>query len=90
MPGRLNLWLRGLPDPLSMTKVGNSYEAGFGIRQDYGEAIRWYKKSADRGDADAMRQLGRLYESGRGVSKNAVEAQQWYTRAARQQADPSQ
>jgi TPR repeat protein len=72
-----------------MTKVGNFYEAGFGVRQDYAEAIRWYKRSADRGDPGAMRQLAKLYESGRGVAKNAAEAQQWNAKAAKREANSS-
>jgi TPR repeat protein len=75
---------------MSMTKVGSLYEAGRGVRKDYAQAVNWYRKSADRGDASAMKQLGKLYESGQGVPKNPAEAREWYARAAKLEANPAQ
>jgi TPR repeat protein len=58
------------------------------VRKDYAQAANWYRKSADRGDAAAMKQLGKLYENGRGVPKSPTEAQQWYAKAAKLEATP--
>ena len=33
--------------------------------QDYAEAVRWYRKAADQGDADAQSNLGGMYANGR-------------------------
>ena len=31
------------------------------VTQDYGEAMRWYQKAADQGNADAQSNLGLMY-----------------------------
>ena len=36
------------------------YEKGLGVSQDYGQAIKWYRKAAEKGDARAMTNF-RLY-----------------------------
>jgi hypothetical protein len=41
--------------------LGDSYENGRGVPQDYAAAIRWYLKSADRGYAAAQVPLAWLY-----------------------------
>jgi len=30
------------------------YEKGLGIPQDYAQAVNWYRKAANQGDADAQ------------------------------------
>ena len=32
--------------------LGNMYFHGRGVPQDYAEAVRWYRKAADQGDAE--------------------------------------
>ena len=49
-----------------------------------GEAVRWYRLSADQGYAAAQYNLGRLYAYGYGVGQDRVEARKWITRAADQ------
>src|ERR1051325_1625270 len=41
--------------------LGWLYNIGSGVRQDYGEAARWWRKAADRGNAIAQTALGYLY-----------------------------
>ncbi|MCD7798643.1 MAG: sel1 repeat family protein, partial [Akkermansiaceae bacterium] len=59
---------------------------GEGVEQDYAEAVRWYQKAANRGDAWGLGQcaLGNCYENGYGVEKNVKEAAHWYRKAAEQ------
>ncbi|MGH8677806.1 MAG: tetratricopeptide repeat protein, partial [Burkholderiales bacterium] len=59
------------------------YESGKGIDKDYVEALAWYRKSAAKGDASAMRAIGRLYRLGLGVSMDLAEAWAWHSVAAR-------
>jgi TPR repeat protein len=40
------------------------------VAQDYGEAMRWYRKAADQGDATAQAAIGWLYEHGEGVAQD--------------------
>lgn len=53
-------------------------------RNDNGTAIRWWKKSADQGNAQAMFFLGRVYEyDSEYISANKKLAASWYAKAAR-------
>jgi TPR repeat protein len=55
-----------------------------GVPQDYVEAVKWYRKAAEQGDANGQVMLGLMYDLGRGVSLNPAEAVKWYTMAAEQ------
>jgi TPR repeat protein len=58
------------------------YENGRGVKQDYREAVQWYRKAADHGDAAAQFNLGTLYANGRGVAVDYVEAYHWLSLAS--------
>lgn len=58
------------------------YQEGFGVRKDYGEALRWYTLSAEQGNPDAEYSLGVMYLNGQGVRKDLAEALKWLRRAA--------
>jgi TPR repeat protein len=60
------------------------YADGRGVQIDDAEAVRWYKKAAERGNAAAQYHLGARYTLGRGVQKDEVEADRWIRRAAEQ------
>jgi TPR repeat protein len=64
--------------------TGWHYDHGVAVRQDYAEAARWYRKSAEQDDAIAQNQLGVLYEEGQGVPRNPAEALKWFGRSAEQ------
>ena len=46
------------------------------------EAVRWFRRSANRSNLWAQANLGFMYENGSGVRRDRVEAVQWYRRAA--------
>ncbi|MFB3079092.1 MAG: tetratricopeptide repeat protein [Lysobacterales bacterium] len=69
---------------LAQNNLGWMYQNGFGVQQDYAEAIKWFHQAAEQGFADAQRHLARMYFRGVGVSQNYTEAFQWYQRAAEQ------
>ena len=48
------------------------------------EAVKWYRKAADQGNAPAQYNLGNMYRTGQGVAKDEVEAVKWYRKAADQ------
>ncbi len=52
------------------------------MKQDYAEAVKWYRKAADKGDAAAQLNLGIMYYHGRGVAQDYVEGHQWLNLAA--------
>ncbi len=53
-------------------------------RQDYAEALRWYRMAAEQGHADAQFHMGLMYNNGWGVRKNYAEALRWHRKAAGQ------
>jgi TPR repeat protein len=58
------------------------YEHGLGVKEDQTEAVYWYRKAAEQGDANAQFQMGKRYAEGKGVEANDVEAFNWYFKAA--------
>ena len=74
-----------IPDNTSaQVRIGYMYEAGQGVNQDYAEAVRWYRRAAEQGDAEGQLNLGYMYENGMVVSQDYAEAVRWYRRAAEQ------
>ena len=60
------------------------YAEGLGVPQDAAEAVAWYRRAAEQGDATAQSNLGAMYAEGLGVPQDAAEAVAWYRRAAEQ------
>ncbi|MGR9087132.1 MAG: tetratricopeptide repeat protein [Gammaproteobacteria bacterium] len=58
--------------------LGQLYEQGKGVNQDYKEAMRWYLNSAIQDHSKAQYHLGRMYETGSGVDRDYVRAYMWY------------
>lgn len=72
-----------------MAESGNAMAQGhlaqqFEAKQDYANAVYWYKKAAIQGYAGAQHNLANLYEDGNGVSQDHREAFYWYLKAAEQ------
>ena len=59
-------------------------------QKDYVEAVKWYRKAAEQGYADAQHSLGFLYFNGVGVLKDYVQAHIWWNLAASQGNDQAQ
>ena len=56
-------------DEFAQSDLGDMYENGKGVLQDYKEAVKWYRLAAEQGDEFARSNLGIMYENGRGVPK---------------------
>ena len=54
-----------------------------GLEEDR-EAVKWYRRVAEQGNASAQHLLGLMYVNGRGVPRDDREAVKWYRRAAEQ------
>ena len=67
-------------DPEVQNALGDKYY----YAKDYEQAVYWYRKSAEQGDATAQCNLGVIYENGYGVTKNLNEARKWYQLSAAQ------
>ena len=64
--------------------LGYLHHISLGVKQDYKEALKWYKLSAMQGDAVGQRGLGALYQHGDAVVQDYVESLKWYKLAAAQ------
>jgi TPR repeat protein len=64
--------------------LGDFYATGRGGTQDDAEAARWYRLSADQGNAVAQTKLGQCYAAGSGVAHDDAEAARWYRLSADQ------
>ena len=60
--------------------LGFMYLRGDGVSQDYQEAVKWYRLSAEQGVRGARAQfhLGTFYEQGQGVPQDYVSAHMWW------------
>jgi uncharacterized protein len=54
------------------------------VPQDYGEAVKWFRKAADQGNPFAQIKLAEMYSDGRGVPQDYGEAVKWFRKAADQ------
>ena len=67
--------------------MGSMYAQGQGLNQDYKEAVKWYRLSAEQGYADGQSNLGIMYAEGRGVTQDYLRAQMWFNLAASKLTD---
>ena len=61
--------------------LGVMYSSGKGVKQNYAEAVKWYRKAAEQSDADAQAYLGVMYSNGEGVKRNPSKAKEWFRKA---------
>ena len=53
------------------------YYKGMGVPKDDTEAVKWFSKAAEQGDAEGQRFLATMYYLGSGVSVDYVAAYMW-------------
>jgi TPR repeat protein len=54
------------------------YRSGDGVPKDSAEAVKWFRKAAEQGNAVAQNILGAMYARGDGVPKDLVQAHAWH------------
>ncbi len=70
-------------DPKAATNIGWLFARGEGgVKQNFKEAMQWWKFAASRGYTPAMNNVGLLYAEGQGVERDYEEAFKWWMRAA--------
>jgi TPR repeat protein len=60
------------------------FEWAEGVALDRGEAMKWYRKAAEQGNAKAQASLGRLLASGLAGKRDRVEAYYWLWKGTEQ------
>jgi type II secretory pathway predicted ATPase ExeA len=70
-----------------LNDINELYTSGYNFdrQKNYKEAVRWYRKAAERGHAQAQVNLGTLYSKGLGVGRDYTETVKWYRKAAEQE-----
>jgi TonB family protein len=63
-------------------ELANDYLLGIGVRQNFAEAMKWFRKAADRGHLAAQFQLGQMYHEGNGIARDDSEALKWLGKSA--------
>ena len=74
----------------AQVRLGNFFFYGRGVKQDYGEAVKWYRKAAEQGDMEAQYRLILCYLTGKGVEKDDHEAAEWCARAGEKDMVPAE
>ena len=64
--------------------LGNMYYNGEGVKQDYKEANKWFRKAGDQGYAESQYYLAWSYQHGQGVKQDDKEASKWFRKAGDQ------
>lgn len=68
----------------SQIELGRCYLTGIGVEKNEVEAVKWFRKAADRGNDEGQVLLGLCYFNGLGVETDETEAIKWFHRAAKQ------
>jgi Sel1 repeat-containing protein len=66
---------------ITRNNLGFMHAHGRGVPQDYAEAVKWLRRAAEQGLADAQNDLGCMYAHGRGVPQDYLMAHIWYNLA---------
>ena len=94
-PDRLDIDVTELPiaalreraeagDAAAQTELGERYENGRDVAQDYAVAVSWFRRAAEQGYAPGQAALGFMYGRGRGVAQDDAAGVRWHRRAADQ------
>ncbi len=71
--------------------LGQIYYYGLAGMRDDNQAVFWFQKAAEQGDAKGQYLLGRMYTEGKGgLQESESQALIWYEKAAAQGYDPAQ
>ena len=81
---------QSVSEVITQYNIGLMYAGGFGVNQDYEEAVRWYQMAAEKGYAPAQIELGVMHAEGWGVSQNYISAHMWFDLAAVRLTDEKQ
>lgn len=82
-------WLRKAADLGSINALNGLASIHY-RKQEFTEALAWFRKAAAKNDASAQFNIGNIYNRGKAVQQNESEAIKWFTLAANQNEDRAQ
>ena len=62
-------------------ELAKHYYNGWGVRQDYGKALHYFKKACDLGNAQSCALAGGAYDFGKGTKKDYKLAKSYYEKS---------
>lgn len=65
-------------DALAMNNMGDMYENGLGVKQDFQKAIECFQNAIDNGEPTGYLSLGYVYQVGDGVEVDLQKAKEYY------------
>jgi len=68
----------------SANYLGLMHENGILVKENWAEAVRWIRKSAEQGNSEGQFLFGRVYQFGIAVPQNRQEAIKWFDKAGDQ------
>lgn len=71
-------------DAAAQNEVGGWYYRGRHVKQNYGEALQWWAKSAEQGNVQAIGNMGLCYQTGHGIAADSLKATRLYQRSIRE------
>ena len=66
----------------AQVELGHCYHKGEGVKKDFKEAVKWYRKAADNGNGLAEFCLGICYKNGWGVNKDLQQAEKLFCKSS--------
>lgn len=80
----------GQGESVRFVRGGPNVTTKFGVPENPGEALKWYRKAAENGHAQAQYLMGKRYHSGKEVPEDHSQAVKWWRKAAEQGHPESQ
>ena len=72
-------------DAMAQAQYASMLQFGQGVEKNETEALKWYQKAAEAGNAYAQASMGVFCQTGHcGVTKDFAKAAEWYRKAAEQ------
>ncbi len=72
-------------DAMAQAQYAQMLQFGHGVEKDEAEALKWYQKAAESGNAYAQANMGVFCQTGScGMKQDLAKAAEWYQKAAKQ------
>ena len=68
-------------NPEAEYELGYRFDNGLDVEQDYREALKWYLKASEKGNADAFLAAAELYYWGHGIRRDKEKSQWFFLKA---------
>lgn len=81
---------QGEGETITFVRGGANVRTKFGVPSNPAEALKWYRKAAENGHAQAQYLMGKSCHSGKGVPEDHAQAAMWWRKAAEQGHPASQ